>query len=152
MNGAQLHLAINHVPVILSLIGLAVLVWGWLSKNPEIKKVALVLIVANAFSAGAAFLTGEPAEDVLRNTPSFSRHLIHEHEEAGEAALIVSIVAGVAALGTLLLAQKKPALSNYLMYATLILMVMTSIAFLKTAHEGGLIKHDEIRPPDLKTN
>lgn len=145
MNGAQLHLALNHIPVVLSLVGLAVLIWGWLSKNPEIKKVALVLIVANAFTAGAAFLTGEPAEDVLRNTPSFSKTLIHEHEETGEAALIVSIVTGVCALGTLLLARKKPQIANYLMFATLVLVLMTSIAFLKTAHEGGLIKHDEIR-------
>ena len=147
MNGAQLHLALNHVPVILSIISFAILLWGWLSKSPEIRKVAFTLIVVNAIFAGATFLTGEPAEEVLEKLPGFSEILVHEHEEAGEAALIVSIVAGVSALAALYLAKKKPQFAHYALMISLFLMLLTSLAFLKTAHLGGLIKHDEIRPP-----
>lgn len=145
MNGAQLHLALNHIPVILSMTGVAILLWGWLSKSYEIKKVGLVLVMATAAFAGTAFLTGEPAEDVLKTLPVFSKELVHEHEEAGELALIISMIAGAFAMGTFFLSKKKPALFSYGLVLTIILLALSSIAFLRTAHLGGLIRHEEIR-------
>jgi uncharacterized membrane protein len=146
MNGAQLHLALNHIPVILSSVALLLTLWGWLRKNPEIKKVGLVLIVGTAVFAGVAFLTGEPAEDVIKSLPSFSEPHVEEHEKAGTAALTVSIIAGVAALASFMLAKRKPLLSHYALILTILFSLMASTAFLRTAHLGGLIHHEEIRP------
>lgn len=145
MNGAQLHLALNHIPVILSMVGVAVLLWGWLSKNYEIKKVGLVLVIATAAFAGTAFLTGEPAEEVLEKLPVFSKELVHEHEEAGEFALIVSIIAGVSAAGTYYLSKKKTQFFSHGLIVTMIILVLSCFTFLRTAHLGGLIRHEEIR-------
>ena len=66
MNGAHLHLLINHVPVLGIVFGLLLLVFGWWRKSEEIKKAALGTFVVIAFSAVAAFLTGEPAEDTVK--------------------------------------------------------------------------------------
>lgn len=147
MNGAQLHLALNHIPVVLSMASVAILLWGWVCKNNEIKKVGLALTVATAVFAVAAFLTGEPAEEVLEKLPSLSAGLVHvhEHEEAGEFALSVSIIAGVCALATLFFAKKKPLVSSRVYVVTVLVLLVSSLAFLKTAHVGGLIRHDEIR-------
>lgn len=145
MNGAQLHLALNHIPVILSMAALAILLWGWLSKSYEIKKVGLVLAMVTAVFAGTAFLTGEPAEDVIEDLPAFSKELVHEHEEAGEAVLIVSIVAGLAAAATAFLIKIKHPLSIYVFAITTLLILACTLAFLRTAHLGGLIQHPEIR-------
>ena len=147
MNGAQLHLALNHIPVILSLVSLVILLWGLIGKNAEIKKVGLILIMANAAFAGAAYLTGEPAEDVLKNLPIFSEKLVHDHEEAAEIALIVSVLAGVASLATVVFTYKKSRFSSYAFALTFALIFISSIAFFRTAHLGGLVHHDEIRPP-----
>jgi len=125
--------------------GLAVLLWGSVCKNFEVKKVGLVLIIATAAFAGAAFLTGEPAEDTLKKLPAFSKELVHEHEEAGESALIVSIIAGVAALVAFFLEKKKNKLSTYALLITFLVVLISSLAFLRTAHLGGLIRHEEIR-------
>ena len=145
INGAQLHLALNHVPVILAIVAAGVLFWGYVSKSYEIRKVGLVLAIATAVFAGAAFLTGDPAEDVLEKLPVFSKELVHEHEEAGEFALIVSIVAGVSALVTLYFAKKKVQYFSFGLMATLLILIFSSAAFLRTAHLGGLIRHEEIR-------
>lgn len=147
MNGAQLHLALNHIPVVVSIVALAVLLWGWISKNSEVKKIGLMLAIVSAIFAGIAFLTGEPAEEVLEKLPIFSKELVHEHEEAGEAALIVSLVAGFSALLTFFLAKKKPQLALYSLYITMGVLALSSLAFLRTAHLGGLIHHEEIRNP-----
>lgn len=145
MNGAQLHLALNHIPVILSMVCVAILLWGWLSQSYEIKKVGLALVIASAVFAGAAFLTGEPAEEVLEKLPGFSEGLVHEHEEAGEFALVISIIAGVAAIGTLYLSKKKMQFFSQGLIVTMVIVLLSSVAFLRTAHLGGLIRHEEIR-------
>lgn len=145
MNGAQLHLALNHFPVILSFTSLLVLIWGKTSKSPDIKKVGLALVILSAVFAGIAFLTGEPAEGILEKLPIFSKDLVHEHEEAGEAALIVSIIAGLAGLGAVWLTKKKHKLAESIYFICFVLVLMSTAAFFRTAHLGGLIRHEEIR-------
>ena len=46
MNSTQIHLALTHVPVILSLIGLIILVVGLLKKNSILTKTALYIFLA----------------------------------------------------------------------------------------------------------
>lgn len=146
MNGAQLHLALNHVPVVLSLVAFFVMFWGALNRNAEIKSVGLSLAVATAVFAGFAFWTGEPAEHVLRDFPQFSKELVHEHEEAGETVFIVSILSGCLALAAAWFAHKKNRFAAHALWACLILTGVSSAGFLRTAHLGGLIRHEEIRP------
>lgn len=145
MNGAQLHLALNHFPIILSLVTVVISSWGLFCKNSEIKKVGLSLIIATAVFAGVAFLTGEPAEDVLEKWPSLSKQLVHEHEEAGEAAFIIAVVAGVFALAAVFLNKKRSSLAHYAFLLSLAIVTLSAVAFLRTAHLGGVIKHEEIR-------
>ncbi|MBS1958498.1 MAG: hypothetical protein JST80_03410 [Bdellovibrionales bacterium] len=145
MNGAQLHLALNHIPVVLTMAATAVLIWGWFGKNPEIKKVGLILVFATAVFAGAAFLTGEPAEDVLEKLPVFPKELVHGHEEAGELSLVISILAGLSALATLYASKKNSRFFHRALIATTIIALLSSLAFVRTAHLGGLIRHEEIR-------
>ena len=145
MNGAQLHLALNHFPIILSFVAVAISCWGLLCKNAEIKKVGLSLIIATSVFAGIAFLTGEPAEEVLEKWPSFSKELVHEHEEAGEAALIISIAAGVFAIATVILNKKRSSIAHYAFLLSLAIATLSVFAFLRTGHLGGIIKHEEIR-------
>lgn len=70
---------------------------------------------------------------------------MHEHEEAGEAALIVAVIAGVAALGAMVLKDKFPRVARYAFVITLLALLLSSAAFFRTAHLGGLIHHEEIR-------
>ena len=62
MNGAQLHLLANHLPVIIPLVGMAVLLIGMLAKSSEIRKVGLWILLASALTAIPAYLSGSGAE------------------------------------------------------------------------------------------
>lgn len=150
MNGAQLHLALNHFPVVTSVLSLLLLVWAWLSKSPDLRKAGLLFVVLGALFAGGAYLTGDPAEDVLKVFPGFSRNLVHEHEEAAEFALIIDVVSAAVALASLFFAGTKRKVSHYAFIAAIALTALSSAIFLRTAHLGGLIKHDEIREPAIK--
>jgi multisubunit Na+/H+ antiporter MnhE subunit len=145
MNFAQVHLAINHLPVVLALLSTSILIWALISKSLEIRRVALVLFVAGGITGFAAFLSGDEAADQVKDLPGFTRELIHEHDEAAEFAAIASYITAAIALGILLAPKIKRSLPEKTIYLLLVAGVLTSAAMLRTAHEGGVIKHEEIR-------
>ena len=99
MNGAHLHLLINHIPVLGTFFGLALLAFGVWKRSDDLRKAALGTLVIVALGAVAAYLTGEPAEDVVKGLPGVSRPLMSRHEDAAGIALGGAIVLGVLALG-----------------------------------------------------
>lgn len=145
MNGAQLHLALNHAPLFFSIAGLLVALWGWRTKNMDVKLVGLGLIILAALFACMTFFTGEPAEDVLKNLSLLNRDLVHEHEEAGESALIASLVAGGLAFATGYWLKTKHRWARSAFMITLLLSMISTLSFFRTAHLGGVIRHEEIR-------
>jgi uncharacterized membrane protein len=145
MNGAQLHLALNHFPVVLSFVSLALIVWGLKSGSPELRRAALVFVIAGAVFSGIAYLTGEPAEDVLKNTPYFTKALVHEHEEAAEFALIFHALSGLVAISALFFSKRNAKIASRLFVGLLVLGLHLCTVYLRTAHLGGLIRHEEIR-------
>lgn len=145
MNAAHLHLIVNHLPLVICALCPLILLWGWISKSEDIKKVGLALTLLLALSGAAAYLTGEPAEEMIEDRAGYSHELIHEHELASKFALIFSIVCGVGALGTLVLNKKKHPFAAKLFLLTTFLTLFTGTVLTRTAYLGGLIKHDEIR-------
>ncbi len=144
MNGAQLHLMLNHLPVMGSLFTLGLLMWGLLRKNHEIQKVAMGAMVLVAITAWMAFLTGEPAEEVAEGFPNFEEAWVEPHEHFAEYALYASQVLGLLALTGLILTRGRPV---PLGLAGLVLLANLGVAGVMgyTAHLGGMIRHPEIR-------
>lgn len=50
MNGAQIHLALNHFPIAGTFLALIILLWGFFSKKEQIKTVGIALIIISAAS------------------------------------------------------------------------------------------------------
>ena len=69
MNSVQMHLALTHVPVVLSLVGLVMLAVAFFIKNPTIIKTSYIVLVMAGLSAIPVFLTGEGAEEAIENLP-----------------------------------------------------------------------------------
>ena len=143
MNGAQLHLALNHLPVIGTLIALLVLAAGMALRNETVRRTALVLLVGAGLAAGGAFLTGEPAEEVIEGTAGVSKDAIHEHEEAAELALTASGILAVLALGVLV-AGRRRSLPGTAHGAVLVGALAVTVIMGRAAHLGGLIRHPEL--------
>src|SRR6185503_5386269 len=105
MTWAHVHLAINHLPVVLVPVAIAMLSTAWAMKNAELRKAGLAWLVVAAITGGGAYFTGEPAEDVVEDLPGVSKPAIEEHEEAAMLAAVATGAAGVLALGVLVIGR-----------------------------------------------
>jgi hypothetical protein len=143
-NPASWHLALNHVAVLGTLFGFMLLAWASLRQSRELILVSFVFMFASAVVSVPVYLTGEPAEDIIKHQPGVSRRVMHEHEEAAESAFIGMIALGVVAASALATARVFPRFFKACQYTSLLAGALMAAWMLWTAHLGGLIQHSEI--------
>ena len=144
MNSVQIHLALTHVPVMLSIIGFMVLIASTIKKNSTLLKTAYILLVAAGVTAVPVFLTGEGAEEAIEHLPGVSEGIIEEHEEVAQQSMFAIAAAGLVALAALIVPGLQ-ATARILKGAVMILGVASLGLMVETAHLGGLIRHTELR-------
>ncbi len=150
-NGAQLHLLINHAPVIGFPIALLAFVWGITRAELQVTIFSYYVTILIWATAVASYLSGDPAEGVLKALPDFPETLIHTHEDSAEIALILGSVAAIAALLQLPVFQrlipklKLHGVQRSLRMILLVCLVAVSLMLAVVAHQGGLIRHIEVR-------
>lgn len=147
MTWAHVHLAINHLPVVLVPVAAVLLGAAWLRKTTDLKNAGLVVLVAAAVSAGGAYLTGEPAESVVKDLPTVSDSAIEEHEEAAFLATVVTSVAGMLALAALVTGGRPGPSPAWIVAATFAMALLAAALLARTANLGGRVSHPEIRSP-----
>ena len=145
MSIAHLHLLLNHVPVI-GIVGVALLfALALRRRSDELTRLALGVTIALAVVAGAVFLTGEPAEELVEHLPGFDDALVERHEEAALIATIAFGALGALAAAALLWARRH-ALPRRTAALGLVGAVTLTAVVGWTANLGGMIRHTEIRP------
>lgn len=145
MNAAQLHLALNHLPLFGLAFGLLISLYGLFRKSEEIKRVALGLFVLGALAAIPTYLTGEPAEEVIEGMAGVGENFIEEHEASAVASLIAIEVAGAVALLGLWLSRRPQGAPPVLVNGAALVAVVALAMAAWTAHLGGQIHHPELR-------
>jgi uncharacterized membrane protein len=144
MNAAQIHLALNHAPLFLSLIGGGILLLGMIKKNESFKNLSLYFLIAAAVFTIPVFLTGEGTEELVENLPGVNETAIEEHEEIAKISLIIiSIMGGLALIG--LFIRNKASMTRVLFSGLVLLSLASFVTMAQTAHLGGLIRHSEIQ-------
>ena len=142
MNLAHMHLLLNHISVVGLPVGLIFLVYGLVKKNTNVQRFSLIVLIALAAFIIPAYLTGEPAEELVENIPGVTKSLIHAHEEAAEASLSLTLfTAGLAVVA--LWAHFK---GKWMRQASLAVVLMAFIATMSIAYTcslGGQIRHSE---------
>jgi uncharacterized membrane protein len=146
MNGAHLHLVLNHFPVIGLIFCLAMLLAGILRKSEELTRTGMVILIAVAVIAIPVYLTGEPAEEIVEHMPSASEQALESHEDSGRMALITLEVIGAFALLGLLMNRRPMPLPRWLAPALLVLAIALTGWVGWTSYLGGQINHPEARP------
>jgi hypothetical protein len=143
VDAQQLHLVVNHVPVVGSLWVLLLLLFALIHPKRELSHVALTFTVLLGVSALPAFLTGGPAEELVEHLPRVVEETVEEHEEAGELALAVTLGAGLVGLIGMVWSARRPGSRTPLFLAWL--AVAGAAAVLAwTAHLGGRIQRPEL--------
>lgn len=150
MNWAHLHLMLNHIPVLGTVFGLALLVWALRGRNEPLQRTALVTFIVVAVAAFPVFFTGEPSEEMVERLAGTAEPANKMHEAAALLALIAVEVLGVMSLGTLLLFRGRT-LSRPLAAAELVVALATAGLMAQTANLGGRIRHAEVRATDTQT-
>ena len=143
MSIVHLHLLLNHVPVIgmaFVLLILAVATWR---RNDGMGRLGLVVMVGLSAVTLAVFLSGEPAEEAVERVADVSEAMIHPHEEAAEASLIVTGIAGVLAILALAVYRRR-VLPRWVTGAAFTVALVANAMLGWTANLGGRIRHTEI--------
>ena len=143
MSLVHLHLMLNHVPLVgmvfvLLLLGVA----AW-RRNEGMGRLGLVVMVGLAALTAVVFFSGEPAEEALERVVDVSEATIHPHEEAAEAALIATGIAGALAF-LALAAWWRRSLPRWVLGAALATALVATGMLGWTANLGGQIRHTEI--------
>ncbi len=146
MNGAHLHLILNHFPIVGLIFSLILLAAALYRKSPELTRAAAVAFVAVALVAIPVYLTGEPAEEIVEHMPGVAEDILERHESAGKISLIVLEVLGAVALLGLVLSRGARALPRWWAPTLLALAVAVTAWVGWTANLGGQINHEEARP------
>lgn len=131
-----LHPAIVHLPVALALLspfvallGALVVARAWLPARAWLGVVLLQAVLAG--SAWVAEETGHEQEERVEKV--VAKEEIHEHEEAGERLVIVSLVAlVVSAIGLL-----SGGAGRYARAASVVMGVLLLLGAAATGHSGG---------------
>lgn len=145
MNEAHFHLVVNHLPIVGILIGLLVLLTGFLLRKSEVKITALGIFVFSALASIAAFYSGEGAEEIVENIPGISETLINQHEESAELFFTVILILGGVSLATMLLEIKKSKLSKFGFILVILISLAAGVLAKNVGTTGGEIRHTEIR-------
>jgi len=147
MNIVHLHLLLNHLPVVGSVVALllfaATFYKDWVST-----RFALWFAVGLGAVALAVYLTGEPAADTLEKVVGIAERDIERHEEAAELATIVAGSTGALALIGLFLFRRRQ-IPRWVGVAGLVSMLFLTGTMAWTANLGGQIRHSEIRSGTL---
>lgn len=154
MDTTHLHLLLNHFPIIGTLIAIVTLTYGVISESRRTTKISLAVIVVMSLITIPVFLTGEPAEDSVKNLAGVSKAIIEEHEEAAELAVWFMALLGVLSAVTLASLIVSERINKILVWSTVFAGIITFGLMARTGYLGGLIRHTEIRSETqmLKSN
>jgi uncharacterized membrane protein len=144
MNSVQMHLALTHVPVILSLTGLVMLIVAFFIKNTTLTRASYILLLVAGVAALPVFFTGEGTEEAIESLPGVSDAVIERHEEVAKLAMITISAAGLLALAALFSVRWQAA-THIFKILVLLFAVVSGGLMVQTAHLGGQIRHTEIR-------
>ncbi|MDA6071551.1 hypothetical protein NJT12_18170 [Flavobacterium sp. AC] len=145
MNGAHYHLVLNHLPIIIPIVGLLVLIGGFIVKSEIVKRTACCIFILGAITAFAATATGDGAEHVVKQIEGISKNLIHEHEEKAEVFALLSYVLGIGSIAALWSNWKEKSYADYIALALMVYSLAVLYSGRQTGTTGGEIRHSEIR-------
>ncbi|HXD20952.1 MAG TPA: hypothetical protein VN654_28270 [Vicinamibacterales bacterium] len=147
-NFVHMHLLLNHVPTVGTIVALGVLLLGFVKRSEELTRGALALFFAIALVSLPTYMTGYAAQKALKERPGVSAELIQRHQSAALVALIVMEATGVVAWFGLWQGRKPaPRVSRWNGPIVLLLASVTLGLMASAANIGGEITHPEIMAP-----
>ena len=140
----HLHLLLNHVPTIGTIIAFSLLLLALATRNEAVKRASLALFFIIALMALPTYMTGYSAQKALESRPGINLALIDAHQSAALLALIVMEATGIVAWFGLWQSRKPAPPPPWNTPAVLLLSAVTIGLMANAAYIGGEISHPEI--------
>ena len=147
INFVHLHLLLNHVPTIGTIVALGLLLLAFAKKSDDLTRGALALFFAIALVSLPTYMTGYSAEAVVKERPGVNLELIALHQSSALLALVFMEATGVVAWFGLWQARKPAGRSRWAAPSVLLLAAITIALMANVANIGGEITHPEILAP-----
>jgi uncharacterized membrane protein len=145
VNYAHLHLLLNHIPVIGSIVGLGLFLISFFGKNEDLRRGSYIIFAAIALLTIPAFMSGFGAQQMVKG-PGVSDDLIRRHESSALLSLWFMEITGTLALIGLWQSQGTARPTRWNVMAVLLFSLLTVGLMARTGNTGGDIRHPEVRP------
>jgi len=145
MNFVHIHLLLNHLPVIGSIIGFGLFLSSLFGKNDDLRRSSLIVFAAMALIGIPAFASGKGAQLMLKGKPGISDAFMQRHEGAAMLALWFLEATGALALAGLWQLRHRARMAPWNLLAVLIFSLLTMGLMARTGNTGGEISHPEVR-------
>ena len=145
MSAAEIHLAVNHLPVLGPPFAAILLTAAMWRRSRELKCAGLLLILGVGLAAPVAYRSGLGAADIVADMADVPSTVIERHFHAARFALWASVAAAAAVTVTLAWMARRGGYSPGAAAVGLVLALVLSVAGAWTAHLGGEIRHSEVR-------
>jgi uncharacterized membrane protein len=144
-NVAHLHIAINHIPVVLVPAALVLLAVGVWRRSESVFRTGIVVAWVGVASGLATYLTGDAAADLVMAVEKAQEKtldpIVGEHDASAGWALGSGVL--VAAAGVW--AWRRKGLGREVTVPLLVLTALSTAILARTALLGGRIRHPEAR-------
>jgi hypothetical protein len=151
VNWPYIHTLINHFPIILTVVGTAVLLLALIVRRRGVWLYALATLTLAGLSVYPAYFTGDQAADAVHDTWYIVRSMVEEHDQAAGFALVSILIVGAVSAYTWwrMLKREVTALPPvWLRVVVTVITVWGLSVVVRTAYLGGQIVHGS---PKLQT-
>lgn len=151
MDPSHAHLALNHVPVFGTVLGLGLLLLSLFHKHDRLRRASLEVLVVVALSAIAVFVTGTAATIQSQARPGVSAALVERHLDRALLASVFLWVTGAIAWLGLWQSRRNSPPRRWIVPVVLLFTTLTVALMASAANMGGEISHPEIRYGEAAT-
>jgi hypothetical protein len=145
VNLAHLHLILNHVPTVGSIVALGLLILAFIRRDEPLKHAGLEVLFAIAVLTLPIYMSGVAAHQQLRDQPEVSDNAIRMHQDAALAGFTVMEFAGFIAWVALWQSRRRGRSAPGFVPAATVLTMVALLLMARAANLGGDIRHPEIR-------
>ena len=144
-NLAHLHLLLNHVPTLGTVVALGLLILAFVRHHEPLKHAGLEVLFVIAVLTLPVYMSGVAANQKLRDQPGVSDTAMRVHQDAALAGFTVTELAGFVAWIALWQSRRRGHASRGLVPAATLLSIVALVLMARAATLGGEIRHPEIR-------
>ena len=144
-NTAHVHLLLNHVPTLGTVIGLGLLLLSVVRRNEALRHASLEVLFLVALMTLPAYLTGVAAQASIEGREGVTPAIVDLHHDAALAAFLLMQITGGAAWLALWQFRRRATFAGWVLPVILVLAGLTVAVVAQAATLGGEIRHQEIR-------